>query len=183
MRRQVLGLLALVLLSAGCTHTPATRVSAPTGTPVVDKLVLRNYATTADSVSKRLNAISQDLRSCVGPTQRCVADAEGLGAVATYLVHQLSADDTFRENGTTALMPPGISPLVINTESDARKVKDEAHSVSAGSSKVAITRLAHRVRTLAADVNEWQPGGQAAAALAAVHVSVPNVPAAKLPAK
>jgi hypothetical protein len=180
--RQLLGLLLLALLLAACSssHHPAAakRAALPPPTrPAVNAPALRAYAAAIDSVSVRVDLIGKELRGCADPTVACQADAAASGTVAFSLLRQLRTDDTNREAGTSAPLPPRVSPLIFKTEKDARSVKDAAHSVSAHSGKSSIAQLTKHVTSLAADVDAWEAGGMATNALAAAHVNVPPAPA------
>lgn len=177
MNRQFLGLVALVALSGACgsSHPPVSKPD--TGTAAVEMVVLRAYATTIGRVGSRVDSISKELRSCVSPTAQCRRGAAASKAVAVYLIHGLAIDDESRETDGTAPLPAGISPVVISTEDEARTVDRTARSISPHSSKLVIAQLAKQVKHLAADVDAWEPGGQAARALASVHVIVPKAAA------
>jgi hypothetical protein len=179
MNRQLLGLVALLSLVAACSssHPAAKRVAPPPTRPAVNAPALRAYAATIDTYSANVDTISKELRGCNKPTAQCQADASSARKVAAGLLSQLHTADAFREAGSSAPLAPGISPLIVKTEQDAARVRKAAKSVSAGSEKVAITRLTKGVNTLAADVDEWEPGGLASMAIAAVHVSVPTASA------
>jgi hypothetical protein len=181
MNRGLLGLVAVLSLVAACSssHPAAKRVAPPPlrTRPAVNAPALRAYAGTIDTYSAHVDAISKELRGCASPIARCQADAAAARTVAANLSAQLQTADEFREEGSSAPLAPGISPLLIKMEGDARAVKKAARSVSAHSGKLAITRLTKEVSTLAADVDEWEPGGFASKAIAAVHVSVPTAAA------
>jgi hypothetical protein len=70
MTRRLLGAVALISLLAACSgsHGASKPVAVPTPTAAADAVVLRDYATTIDGVSSHVDAISEELRSCVTAT-------------------------------------------------------------------------------------------------------------------
>jgi hypothetical protein len=180
MNRLLLGVVALGVLLAACSssHPAAKRVAPPLRTrPAFNAPALRAYATTIDGYIASVDTISKELTGCVQPTARCQAGAASARTAAAGLFSQLQTADAFREAGSSAPLAPRISPLIFKTEQDARAVRKAARAVSARSDKLAITKLAKSVSTLAADVDEWAPGGLATKAIESVHVSIPTAAA------
>lgn len=184
---RVLGLLMLVLLLAACAgmHRVANPVVSvpPLPTPTVDTGLLRDYAMTADSAAPDVATIIKALRGCGRSARRCEVDAAASRTVAAHLLHQMNAEDSYRESAPNGSLPPGISPLLVRTEGDATTVESAARAVESHSGKLAIQRLTGSLNRLAADVDAWQPNGRAGQVLATVHVTVPSVPVANMPAK
>lgn len=173
--------MAALLLVAACSSShpeqKPLRISVPPA-PDVNVPVLRAYAVTIDGLAPHVDAAAKALRGCQNASAKCRADAAAAAAVTAMLDRRLHAVDSLREgdvNGPTPLAP-GISPILIHTESDARKVKRSFRSVSAGAGGSALTALSKQMDGVAADVDAWEPGGRATKAIAAVHVTIPTAP-------
>jgi hypothetical protein len=145
--------------------------------PDVNVAVLRAYAVTIDRLAPHVDAANKALRGCQTASARCRADAAAAAAVTATLDRRLHTVDSLREGDLNATpLAPGISPILVTTESDARKVKRSFRRVSAAAGGSAITELSKQMDGVAVDVDAWEPGGRAATAIAAVHVTIPIVP-------
>jgi hypothetical protein len=177
MSRWLLGPMAITLLLAACSSShPAAKPPAPAAAPgpVVNAPALRAYAETIESVYARVDTVNDELRGCLTSSAPCTRDAAASATVAVYLLRHLMLDDGFRESGSTnTVLAPGISPLLVATEHDARVVKRTVHALAAHPAELSTLRA--QIKKLAADVDAWRPGGSAALAVASVHVSVPPV--------
>lgn len=173
MTRRAVGLMLLALVAAACSshHPAAKRPPVPT-TAGYAVGALRDYATTVATVSGPVAKANQELAGCVSPSAQCQAGAVTARKAAVYVVDGFGSDDSAREGGAVTAVPPGISPLVVRTETDARAVKRDAASVTPHADKAAMVALTSRLSLLAEDLGSWQPSGLAGKALASLHIRV-----------
>jgi hypothetical protein len=158
MNRRLLGWLAFTMILAACSssHPTATPIPSPVATVAVSSIVLRGYEGAVDSSSLQVAKLSAELGHCRTATTRCQTVAASTTTVMANLLKELTSTDQLRESQANATVPPGISPLVVGTENDARAVRRVAGSISAHSDKAALAGLAHQIRRLATELDAWK---------------------------
>jgi hypothetical protein len=161
MKRQVVGVVAVGLLAAACSSssTPTAPVPKPTPKPTLSAgvvTVVDAYGSTINRALPQVTALSSKLHHCTTVTAACAHDVTTAANLAHGLLQRLNSDDELRQTMTSGELLPGVSPVVILSEGDARSIRRMAGAITTQSSKADLSRLTGKLDTLAAELNRWK---------------------------
>ena len=161
MNGRLIGLVAVASVAAACGSssslpTPPPRPTLVHSTNAATLSVMQDYGGAFDSALPQVIAIRKQVRGCVNPSTTCRHAASESAAAGASLLQQLDSVDQLRESTTSGVLAPGVSPVVIESESAARAARRASASLSLRWTRANVSNLVSDLDRLVVELSTWK---------------------------